>query len=433
MRVLLLALGTRGDVEPYTVLARLLLDAGHTVEIATHPVYQDIVKGAGIPFGRIAGNPELMVADAGASLQLMTLSERLRNAPSSFVPWLGRLAERLRPAFDRIVADAWKRSEKADAIVCHPLARHIGYSIAEKKKIPFLIASPFPSLPTNERCHPSLFLPALLGPLSPWASHRWANQSYWLALRSTINAWRRDTLGLPEWPSSDPTVWGDAAIPTLEGYSERILARPADAKPCHHVVGPWLRPPQAAWTPPDALRDLLAADGPVASVGSYYGDVVIRHVELAVAVALELGVRVVVSRQHLSEGSPHHGSPSVCVVDNVPHAWLFPRMTFVMHHGGAGVTATAARAGTPAVVIPYTPEQAFWARRIFAIGVAAPPLFPESVTRDALAARFRRALNDERMRQTARALGAQLSADDVSATVSGLFSRYLHTSPFVPQ
>ncbi|MFD0521631.1 hypothetical protein [Paractinoplanes durhamensis] len=35
------------------------------------------------------------------------------------------------------------------------------------------------------------------------------------------------------------------------------------------------------------------------------------------------------------------------MVDDEPHALLFPRVSVVVHHGGAGTTAAALRAGPP--------------------------------------------------------------------------------------
>jgi vancomycin aglycone glucosyltransferase len=63
-----------------------------------------------------------------------------------------------------------------------------------------------------------------------------------------------------------------------------------------------------------------------------------------------------------------------------------------VHHGGAGTTAQAARAGVPQVVIPHMFDQHYWARRVHALGVAGPPL-PAAFTADALVAAIEAALS----------------------------------------
>lgn len=64
----------------------------------------------------------------------------------------------------------------------------------------------------------------------------------------------------------------------------------------------------------------------------------------------------------------------VFAVADVPHSWLFPRMAYTLHHGGAGTTGAAASAGVPTTAIAFTADQAFWARQLHRLGVglAAP-------------------------------------------------------------
>ena len=45
--------------------------------------------------------------------------------------------------------------------------------------------------------------------------------------------------------------------------------------------------------------------------------------------------------------------PDIYLVDDVPYHWLFPRVAAVVHHGGAGTTAAALRAGIPSIFVPF--------------------------------------------------------------------------------
>ncbi len=111
----------------------------------------------------------------------------------------------------------------------------------------------------------------------------------------------------------------------------------------------------------------------------------------------------------------------VLVVGDVPHAWLFPRMAAVVHHGGAGTTAAALRAGAPAVVIPLFADQFFWGGRVAALAAGAPPIPRERLTD----ARFADALTDAlRRRHGARRIAQALAAEDgVAAAVDLLEAR----------
>jgi sterol 3beta-glucosyltransferase len=50
-------------------------------------------------------------------------------------------------------------------------------------------------------------------------------------------------------------------------------------------------------------------------------------------------------------------------------------MCYILHHGGAGTTGAAAAAGVPNTAVPFSADQAFWARLIHRLGVgpASPP------------------------------------------------------------
>ncbi|MFI8939602.1 glycosyltransferase [Streptomyces syringium] len=54
-------------------------------------------------------------------------------------------------------------------------------------------------------------------------------------------------------------------------------------------------------------------------------------------------------------------------VDECPHAWLLPRMAAAVHHAGPGATHACLQAGTPALPVPITLDQPFWASRLHAL------------------------------------------------------------------
>ncbi|CAK9154145.1 unnamed protein product [Ilex paraguariensis] len=56
---------------------------------------------------------------------------------------------------------------------------------------------------------------------------------------------------------------------------------------------------------------------------------------------------------------------NVFLLENCPHDWLFPQCSAVVHHGGAGTTATGLRAGCPTTIVPFFGDQFFWGERIY--------------------------------------------------------------------
>jgi UDP:flavonoid glycosyltransferase YjiC (YdhE family) len=81
-------------------------------------------------------------------------------------------------------------------------------------------------------------------------------------------------------------------------------------------------------------------------------------------------------------------SERVLPISDAPHQRLFPQMVAVVHHGGAGTTTAAARAGIPQVIVPHMLDQFYWARRVEVLGLGPGMLHLGAVTADTLAARI---------------------------------------------
>ena len=87
-------------------------------------------------------------------------------------------------------------------------------------------------------------------------------------------------------------------------------------------------------------------------------------------------------------------------------------MAAVVHHGGAGTTAAGLRAGVPAVIVPFTADQPFWAWRVHELGVGPKWILRKKLSVEKLAAAIDQAVHDQAMAQRARELGKKIRAED---------------------
>ena len=55
MKITVVTVGTRGDVEPFVALGLGLQKAGHTIKIATHAMFENFVRGYGLDFALVSG------------------------------------------------------------------------------------------------------------------------------------------------------------------------------------------------------------------------------------------------------------------------------------------------------------------------------------------------------------------------------------------
>ena len=107
-----------------------------------------------------------------------------------------------------------------------------------------------------------------------------------------------------------------------------------------------------------------------------------------------------------------------------PHSWLFQRVAVVIHHGGVGTTASALRAGVPAIVVPHNFDQPFWAQRARELGVTGEPIRIGQLTAERIAAAITATVNDGAMRARAESVRAKVLAEDGVGRAVELFERY---------
>jgi vancomycin aglycone glucosyltransferase len=98
----------------------------------------------------------------------------------------------------------------------------------------------------------------------------------------------------------------------------------------------------------------------------------------------------------------------LCVTENLPHEQLFPRLSGAVHHGGAGTTLAAARAGIPQIIIPHLLDQYYWGQRILTKGLGPPPIPKNRLQVGILARAMRRMASSPTLRVNARAMSKPL-------------------------
>ncbi len=359
MRLAILALGSRGDVQPLVALAVALKSAGHFVRIVAAADYESLARDYDIAFSPVAGYiREIMDFD----LALDALDVSIHALPIGFAR---RFVAQVEPLLRRIITDCWLASQDADALIVSTLGMYAGDFIAEKLGLPVIPAHFHPLGAT--RYAPNVSFPTL-PPGTPLRgrynqlTHTLAAHGLWQLLRRPLNRSRQDVLGLA--PLSPLALWRRVKTPplTLYGYSPHIAPPPPDWDARHRVTGFWFldRPP--TWRPPIELVKFLSSGPPPVYIG--FGSILVGRNPNAVTQLLVEALAQAGQRGILFSGWGDVGNISlpdrVLKVDSIPHDWLFPQMAAVVAHGGAGTTAATLRAGAPSIVIPVFGDQIFW-------------------------------------------------------------------------
>jgi sterol 3beta-glucosyltransferase len=229
---------------------------------------------------------------------------------------------------------------------------------------------------------------------------------------------RTQVLGLPPYSLAGPLRHlREHGLLRLYAYSPHVAPRPSDWPAHHQVTGYWFLPPPVGWQPPEELRAFLAAGPPPVYIG--FGSMLMREAQKTTARVTEAlnrtGQRAIFAAGWGALDEAVHQSEQVFFVKDVPHHWLFPQMSAIVHHGGAGTTGAALRSGIPSIVVPFGFDQPFWGQRVAALGVGPRPLPHARLTADGLAGAIERALHDTHMRERAAQLGGQIQREQGAA------------------
>ncbi|EFF89023.1 LOW QUALITY PROTEIN: conserved hypothetical protein, partial [Streptomyces sp. e14] len=277
-------------------------------------------------------------------------------------------------------------------------------------------ASPASACTSNRPPRPGTSRPSSRAP-APWA----ASATAWpdaFALRMADRVYTRAVTELRqrlELPPLSPSAMRRrrerADWPVLHGFSTALVPRPADWRPGLEVVGNWWPHHDPAAQLPPQLEDFLRS-GPrpvLITFGSMAAGEGERLSEIAVRALRRAGLRGI-----LQTGSAGLAAESddVRTIGDVPHALLFPQLAAVVHHAGAGTTAAALRAAVPAVTVPVTADQPFWARRLAAIGAAPDPVPFAELTAERLADALGRAVRRPEYTEAAARGALHMAAED---------------------
>ncbi|MER5775481.1 glycosyltransferase [Streptomyces sp. NPDC002039] len=389
MRIMIAAAGSRGDVAPYTGLGAELRRAGHDVAIAATDTFEPLARDAGLEFHSLP-------ADTRVHGDVTDRRDLIRTA-SAFITQLGQ-------GF----ADAVDKG--TDLLLLSTTTAPLGWHLTESTGTPSLGVYLQPTAPTGD------FPPVVTGTRSLGRLANRATGRFALRMADRVYAQAvaqlRHRLGLP--PASPSTLrrrQEQANWPILHGFSTALVPRPSDWRPGLDIVGNW-------WphhNPEERLSSELeyfmsAGPRPVlitfGSMASGDGE---RLSEIAVQALRRARLRGI-----LQTGSAELAADGddVLTIGDVPHALLFPRLAAVVHHGGAGTSAAALRAGVPAVPVPVTADQPFWAGRLAALGVATAPILFRSLTAERLADSLDQAVKQQSYSQAAATAAQHMATED---------------------
>ncbi|CAK8575045.1 unnamed protein product [Lathyrus sativus] len=218
LNVVMLIVGTRGDVQPFVAIGKRLQDYGHRVRLATHSNFKEFVLTAGLEFYPLGGDPKVLAG------YMVKNKGFLPSGPSDIPTQRNQMKEiinSLLPACKEPDIDSGVPF-KAEAIIANPPA--YGHThVAEALKIPIHIFFTMPWTPTTEFPHP-------LSRVKQQAGYRLSYQIVdsliWLGIRDMINDLRKKKLKLRPVTYLSGSQGSETDIPHAYIWSPHLVPKP---------------------------------------------------------------------------------------------------------------------------------------------------------------------------------------------------------------
>lgn len=404
MKIAIVGWGTTGDVYPLLALGERLLNEGHHVRVCALTIYKDKVLEIGADFYEV-----------GVAFDL----DEFHRTMDSLIPMRDPMAPLLTIANEGVIrhGEKWYNDCLAamkgyDLVICHSIDIP-AQEAAIRNGLPWITVTYCPGFIKTPDNAPY--------PFPNWS--RTFNGIVWKLVRFRLKQ------------SVDPlfnqfivSVGGEprgfmASDKMYSPYLNLIAASPSLCssirfEPNHKYTGVW-HLGQPDYEPASDLIGFLS-DGPapiVISFGSMGGSSGKETTAILVDAIKAAKQRAIIQAGWEMLGTQESEQDIYCA-EYIPHQWLFPQARCVVHHGGAGTTASVCRAKVPSIVVPHIADQFYWGKLLYDLGVSPKSLPRRKLTADRLAQRIEQVLETPSMTERADSIGTQMESEDgLSAAV----------------
>lgn len=396
MKIALCTVGSTGDIQPFLALAIKLQAAGHQVRVLSHPFHKDRFTKRGLDY--VSCGPEVTQDDLNDMLHRML---QLIN-PIKQLELL--MLEAFFEEKEKYFRECKAGTKGFDLAICH-MVDFLGQEAVSQNGIPRISVILAPAgVPTRYNAPPLVGNLGFLNPLT-WKVMTRMMRKVTNKAMDTVRGLGGTKQEIVRFQSLAPERNFIAASPTL--------ARTFPDLPDHfRVTGPWTLPEPEFEPSAEILAFLEKHPRPViVSFGSMGGNLG-PHLTKTVLEALEITGKSAIIQSGYARLSSEKSPENVFFADYVPHGWLFAQGSCVVHHGGAGTTTAACRAGVPSVVVTFIADQPYFGSNLKRLGIAPKMIWFRKLNAKKLAKRIRIASEDVEMQAKAKTLQPTFLAEE---------------------
>jgi sterol 3beta-glucosyltransferase len=394
MKIAILTLGTRGDVQPYAVLGRALKQRGHSVTLATGKNFDEFIRSYGLDFVPVEADFQALLNSPEG--------DKIRKNPFLAKKYLNKFVY---PMMEDAFITFYHLAKESDKVLFHikTMADNFADQFPQKMIKADVIPASQPTIAFANPVFSALPLPFFMNKftykLTDWGLKMWT--------KAVVDF--REKADLPK-------KFIKPDLPTLYGVSELLLNKPNDYPDNAHFTGFWMDKTDHDLQP-DLKEFISEGDSPILfTFGSMPFDNKYNLPEIINSVISELGLRaIIIKGWGLSDSSAFDSNPNIKVIASTSYYALFPKVKAIVHHGGIGTLSSCLVAGKPFLTCPVLypmGDQHFWGEIAHKKGVALSPIPVKKLTKKLLSNSLKELVGNKSLISNASKLAEQMRLED---------------------
>ena len=404
MKIILTSIGTRGDIEPFLAIGKILKEKEHQVICAFSEQFRELTESCDIEFASLGRkNDDVLESDANrtvmggsgikkffAYIKLMKLAQN-KKVPQEKEFKLYELVQQERP--DRIVYHSknvypllWEYENRGKTIFVSPFA-YFHYI----KGHSFFVGKNY-----GEFFNKLTFKFSNFGVVTATMAAK-----KWLQIKDKIT--RRELKNI---------IHSRKFIYTI---SPSLFPRPGYWESNIKVLGHQQLKRKTDWKPEKKLTEFIEKYEKILFItfGSMPNPEPERKTKIFLEILERNKIPAIINTASGGLVKPDKfNSELIYFVSQISYDWIFPKMYAVIQHGGAGTTHLAIKYGCATMIIPHFMDQFVWDKISFDMGVGPKGIKISRITNKNLEPKVLELLNNRSFKEKSEKLGNQMKKEN---------------------
>ena len=404
MKIVMIAVGTRGDMEPFVAIGKLLQNKGHRVICSMPGQFLQIVDETGLEFESL-GEKYIKLLDSEDGRAAMGESTGFRKLIATI-----KLAIHQTEANKELVNKQYEiiQREEPDRVIYNGKSVFpIIWELYNRGKT--ILISPVPYLHYVEG-HAHLAFNSNYGKLINRLTFSLAHfgmvttvmiSRKWLRIKDMIR--RKDIKDVLRHAKAIYTI------------SPTLFAQPDNWKSNIRVLGYYKFERNVGWHPDKELTDFMSNHSKILFItfGSMVNPQPVVKTKIIIDILEKNKIPAIINTASGGLIKPDiYDRDLIHFVCNIPYDWIFPKVYAVMHHGGSGTTHLGLKFGCATLIIPHILDQHVWNKIVYDLGAGPLGIKIGKIAKENIEPKILILMNDSRFREKARQIQKRMSKED---------------------